>query len=261
MGGGREREGRKEKKVKQTESRQTHSPFSANIYSEAGRKAQETLWMRRAGVTGSGLGPGAALSVKVLLSQRPWPKHQVCTQCHIVLQRSGTQGMWPRENIRCYGRWNCSFFKDVPRGRAGSAEAPGETHSKPWHLDVAPLTGGWLLSRGKVQNAPPRPQSLEAAFPSRHGADWHSRSRLCFGMLELTHYNLKQSLGTKRRINLLHSENAKWHLPTAAAGLQLVLGEMCHGKSTGDHRHQFLSLAFNGSFGMQWFFIFIFYYS
>lgn len=107
------------------------------------------------------------------------------------------------------------------------------------------------------EGAERHPSSLGTSVPGRHRG-WQALLYLCFWVLELTHYNLKQSLGTKWRRNLLHSENAKWHLPIATADLQLVLREMCHGKPTWDRRFQFLSLAFIGSFRIQWFFFFLF---
>lgn len=130
-------------------------------------------------------GPGAAFAVKLLLSGSPWPRHRVCTQCHTVLQGSGTQGVCHRE-VRCRGRWNCSFFKDVPERasvedwnpRKGVQQSRGFWTQPTW-------TDSWLsavgmcctraqpeitLFRWRCRVAP----GAWVAAPSRRRADRHS---------------------------------------------------------------------------------------
>lgn len=96
--------------------------------------------MWRAQGWGPGPGPGAACAVEVLCSRSPGPESRVCTRHHTVLPRSGTRGTWPREDIWCWGRWNCSFFKDVPRaGEECRSLIPEGIYNNPWNLTAAHL--------------------------------------------------------------------------------------------------------------------------
>ena len=136
--------------------------------------------------------PTAAFVVKVLLSKSLWPEYWVCTVSHCSSEVSHTRNVTWGE-YQMLRKMNYSFFKDVPRGQAESAEAQLQKTftTIPGILSIAHLNGylficsmnvlhlctAWNHSLFRFQNhvnVQSCTQSLWVSVPSRHGVNTHS---------------------------------------------------------------------------------------
>lgn len=250
---------KKWKKEKQTKTGQTHSPISTNADSEAGDKAREMISAQSQGPRGRAqeqrslwsfywvgvLGPDTGFAHSVTLFSRG-QAHKECVTEKSDAEEDETahsSRMCPRGQVKRTETQEKAYSNPGDSGRSPPGQTAGYLQ---W--ECAALVRSWKsLYSGEGAELHPEPESQLLADAGLTGT-------LVSLSAVIDTLKPQKSLETKWRINLLHSENAKWHLPIATANVQLVLGEPCHIKPARGHRFGFLSLVFIGLCRIQWFF-------